>query len=222
MAVLLALAGAVTVVASRPAPALAEVHLQVADGRLAITLLDLEAPPRRLEAVLRGLGVRTEIVEVPVGPSEVGRVVGTSDADGLAPELERLDAGEATFRGFSVPVGWTGPLALHVGRPAASGEWYAQLSDALAPGEPLACRPLLGATARAVRGALADAPLDVAFQPDGVPPVPPLAAPALAASGYDDWVVGSAAAASTTRVVVRLVPPSPVPDAPTTAPGCRR
>jgi hypothetical protein len=205
-------ASAALLVVSGPGPALADVQVEVQGGRLLVRLVDLEHRPEHIEGVLRGLGLDASVVDAPVGPSQVGRFVGTLDDSDLATDLRRLGAAKATFQGFSVPVGWTGRLDLRVGRPAGPGESYAVFSDALAPGEPLACRPLLGRPADEVLGAVAHLDLEVVVQvgsgfrrPEAV-----LAGPARHER------VRAIDAASARRVVVRLGsgpggagPPSP-------------
>lgn len=188
-----------SLLATSPAPARADVHVERRGDRLIVSLTDLEHRPEHIEGVLRGLGLDATVVAAPVGPSQVGRFVGTEDDAGLAPEVRRVGAGPASFAGFSVPLGWRGHLALQVGRPAGPGEPYAIFSDALAPGEPLACRALLGLPVAPVLDLLAGLDLDVLVRHDPGGAV----VRAIHATGPD-------------RVVVRLGPPSPT----ATSPAC--
>ena len=192
-------------VATRPVPALADVAVDVRDGRLLVRLVDLEHRPEHIEGVLRGLGLDASVVDAPVGPSRVGRFVGTLD-EGLHAAVRRLGAAAAGFEGFSVPVGWTGHLDLRVGRPASPGESYAVFSDALAPGEPLACRPLLGRSAGEVLAELGALDLEVLVQAGSSA----LRTPAAVLRGPQRHArVRAVDAASAHRVIVRLGPPVP-------------
>jgi hypothetical protein len=201
----LLLAGA-ALVALRPVPALADIELELRGDRLLVRLEDLEHRPEHIEGVLRGVGLDASVVAAPVGPSEVGRFVGTLDDARLPSEVHALDHGGATFAGFSVPRDWTGHLELRVGRPARDGEPYAVFSDALAPGEPLACRRLLGRPAGAVLSELAETTLDVRVRAGTAP----LRRPGAFLEGPDAaLVVHGIDAATPHQVVVRLGPPSP-------------
>jgi hypothetical protein len=191
-----------TVALARPVPALADVDVEVRAGRLFVRLVDLEHRPDHIEGVLRGVGLDASVVAAPVGPSRVGRFVGALDDAALAAEVHRLGADRDSFGGLSVPLRWPGHLDLRVGRPAEAGEPYAVFSDALAPGEPLACRPLLGRPVAEVLPALASLDLEVVVD---------------RGTGDDDAVV-AIEAASARRIVVRLGPPSPATTA--TSPEC--
>ena len=89
----------------------------VAGGRVAITLLDLEHDPRRIEAAARRAGLDVRVTAVPVGPSLVGRFVAESGMGSLPSELLALGGDTRAFVGFSLPEGWSGTLDLTVGRP---------------------------------------------------------------------------------------------------------
>jgi hypothetical protein len=108
-----------------------------------------------------------------------------------------------------------------VGRPAQRGERYTVFSDALAPGEPLACRSLLGRAAGEVLPEVDRLGLSAVFQPQGHPAGGGLRA----ASEVDDgplrhWTVSAVEATDASRVIVRLVAPGAAPPTPTTSPRC--
>jgi hypothetical protein len=113
-----------------------------------------------------------------------------------------------------VPVGWRGHLVLQVGRPAAPGEAYAAFSDALAPGEPLACRRLLGMAPAELAALLDGLDLDVLVQAG---PAHPLSR--TLHRDAEGTVVRSIDATGPTQVIVRLGPPAPTPSA-STSPEC--
>jgi hypothetical protein len=220
-ALLASLVAVVALVLPTAVPASAGVVVRVRNGTITLTLEDLEHRPDRIEAAARAAGLAVRVSAVPVGPSHVGRFVGQATSGGLPPELRTIDQDGETFRGFALPEGWPGRLELLVGAPAGPGEAYAVLSDATAPGEPLACadlagRPLgevLGVLRRPglrLRGLALD--LEDERQPQGVAD---LAAPDRAA-----WRVLEVEAASSSELVVWLVPPSAPAPAHRPA-GCR-
>jgi hypothetical protein len=195
-------------VVSRPVPARADVRVEVGGGRVVVTLADLEHDPREIEAGLRAAGLHVTVSAAPVGPSEVGRFVGNATNGALPLDLRTIgaDANRATFAGFSVPVGWSGTLDLRIGRPARGDEPYDSFTDAFAPGEPLACRALIGRTAAEVAHLLATSPLDLVVEAADhqAPSSFPLAA--MAGSDHGHWVVVGADATSRHRVVLRIQP----------------
>jgi hypothetical protein len=198
---------------SRPAPARADVRVEVSDGRFVVTLADLEHDPREIEAGLTTAGLRVTVTAVPVGPSEVGRFVGNATSAALPLDLRTVGADGTTFAGFSVPVGWSGTLDLRIGRPAHDDESYASFADAFAPGEPLACQALIGRTATEVAHLLAASPLDLVVETgDHAPSAFPLAA--MPGSDHGRWVVIGADATSPRRVVLRIQPGAPAADLP--------
>jgi hypothetical protein len=202
-AIALATVGGLLAVA-RPSPALADVRVERTGGRVVVTLVDLEHDAHRIEARLRAAGLDVSVTAVPAGPSQVGRFVGDEPSGEVPGEVRTVGAGRTTFAGFSLPVGWRGSLDLHVGRPARGDEPYAAFADALAPGEPLGCRPLVGRTAGEVAELLAATQLDVAFAAADGAATGLLSPAALAGSGRAGWVVVGADATSRHRVVIRI------------------
>jgi len=212
VAVLAVLLGTLLAIA-RPNTAQAEVRVERVDDRVVVTLVDLEHRPEHLEAVIREAGLDVSVVSVPVGPSAVGRFVGTLSSQ-LPAELRVTEGAPTTFTGFSVPVGWSGSLDLQVGRPARDGETYAAFSDAFAPEEPLACTALLGRPATDALAVLAARHLDGAFlatrpEPAGTQVV---AAADLPTTDVSRWVIVAADATSADHVLLRVESaPPPIP-----------
>ena len=215
LALPLCLLGAGLMAVTRPAPAAADVQVAVEDGRVELTLHDLEHDPVEIEAAARRAGLHVSVTAVAAGPSLVGRFVGEA-ATGAAPaELRLVGQAGGGFAGFSVPVRWPGTLTLRVGRPAHGDEPYATFSDALARGEPLACRPLIGRPASEAATALATTSLVVTVETVGerVPAIVPLEAVRVGDQGR--WIVVGADATSPRSVVLRIQRPgAPIPPPP--------
>jgi hypothetical protein len=197
-------AGTLIVVAG-PDTAQAAVQVEVADGRVVITLVDLEQRPEAIEAELAEAGLDVSIVAVPVGPSTVGRFVGDVATE-LPPELHVTRGGRTAFSGFSLPLGWPGSLELHVGRAARDGEAYAAVSDAFAPGEPLACSEALGGPAQLALALAQERGLTASFLAllPGDAGWQRVDAQDVAAGPFGAWVVMAANATSADDVVVRI------------------
>lgn len=212
------LAAAVVVLLPQPGPAAAEVVIRVEGGAVEVTLLDLEHSPERIEAAVRAAGLDVSVRGVPVGPSRVGRFVGQESSGPLPPELARVDDAASGFRGFVLPEGWRGSLRLLIGEPASGDEPYIVFGDAFAPGEPLACSPLLGRPAAEVARSLAGEPLTVHFDAVEGITVTPLDPGEVVAAPWAPWLVVSADSLSRRSVVVRLAPPGSV--APPPHPEC--
>lgn len=143
-AAVVALVATVAVVVGGSDPASADVEVIIDGNDLVVRLTDLETRPEEIVEAAREFGLAVKVREVPVGPSNVGRFIGSASSE-LPPEL-RPEGGTETFTGFRIPKDWQGELKLDIGRPARSGEAWSAVSDALAPGEPAACEPLLGAS----------------------------------------------------------------------------
>ena len=143
--VVVAVAVAVVGYSSRQ-PASAGVDIAVRDGELVVRLTDLESRPAIVQTALVEAGLDASVSALPTGPSQVGRFVGIRVSRGSTADLRRIDERNDTSAGFGVPVGWTGHLDLDVGRAARIGESYAASTDAFAPGEPLECSGVAGAT----------------------------------------------------------------------------
>jgi hypothetical protein len=191
----------------------------VRDGDdLVVRLTDLETNPSEVTEAAAEAGLDVRVDEVPVGPSMVGRFV-AADGDELPPELRTVDpSGASGFGGFRVPANYQGTIRLHMGRPAEGTETWAVLSDATAPGEPLACTVLeeidVGEVVERVRDTGAES-IRV-FVLDG-------------GGEVDAGALGAAAAATPLRVmrsaadsyvVDAVLDPSTNPNPPTTPGGC--
>ena len=201
---------AVGLLATQPREAAAEVRIERTGDRVVITLLELQADPEAVEAELRAAGFDAAIEPVPTGPSAVGRFVGTTELGPLDTEVVPLDLSGTTFSTFALPAGWDGALRLHVGRPARPGEAYLGFTDALAPGEPLACLPVVGRRAHPALAELAPRAALLEVRRWDAPDAAPLTADELEGA-FSAWVVLRADAISPGRVIVWLVPPTTDP-----------
>lgn len=220
--VLAALVGTLAIGAPTTTPAAADVVVRVDDHEVFVLLVDLEHDPARIEAAIRGAGLDATVDGLPVGPSLVGRFLGRSTLHSRTPALRTVDGDERSFAGFALPVGWPGSLRLQVGVPAAGDEPYARFSDALAPGEALACRPLVGRSGRDVAAELAREPLTVryvALADDGMHPV---TAVSVERGSGSRWTVAGVDGVRRGEVAVRLVPEGSGAHVPRGLPeGCR-
>jgi hypothetical protein len=143
----LAVAAAVVVAvvawgAWRSEPVSAGVDVSRSGGRVVLRVTGEAPPAAEIEEVARRNGLRIDVQAAPVGPSEVGKMFIESPDDSAQARFG-TDAVETTHDGFDVisfPLNWTGHLSLYIGRTAHEGELYRRGSNALAPGEPLACR----------------------------------------------------------------------------------
>lgn len=201
--------------------AAAEVVVRVRAGEVQVTLVSVEQSPRRVETAVREAGLDVSIRGVHVGPSRVGRFVGDESTGPLPPELRPLHAGPGGFRGFVLPEGWSGTLHLLVGVPTPGDADYAVFSDALAPGEALACRDLAGRSAEEVSVALAPEDLLVRAEAHLDRGVVPLSAVELSAPPWAAWTVTAIDSVSARTVVLRLELPGTAPGRPVD-PACRR
>jgi len=203
-AVVAVVAGSLLVVA-RPDTAQASLRVEIADGRLVVTLVDLVQRPEDIQEELAEAGLDVSVVAVPVGPSAVGRFVGEVATE-LPAELHITDGGRSTFSGFSLPLGWSGSLELYVGRTARTGESYAAASDAFAPGEPLACSEVSGRPATLVLALAEERGLTLSFLAllPGDAGWQPVSTNDVAAGPFADWVVVAATATSADHVLVRI------------------
>ena len=177
----------------------ASIEVEIRDGSVFVRLLDLEARPQEIVGALRSAGIDAIVEEVPVGPSNVGRFVGSSSEQAEAIHIFR-EAG-STFTSFSLPQNYEGLLRLRVGRAAAPGEQWSASSSATAKGEVLACRSLGGLTPAEASSRLDGARARVTWLavPDGLlEPGAELHAP------YADWRVIDALSPSEGLVVIRL------------------
>jgi hypothetical protein len=202
-------AAVVLVVLPRPDAAAADVVVRRTRGAVEITLVDLEHRPDRIEAAAREAGVDLEVRAVPVGPSSVGRFVGLWTSTSLGPAPRRLHDGPEGFRGFSVPEGWPGSLRLLVGAPARRDEPYARASDALAPGEPLACRPVVGRRAAELARSLPRQGIHLRFIVRDVGVTHVVERDDVERGPWAGWVATQAESTARGEVVVDVVAPGP-------------
>lgn len=143
-AVVVAVAVVAFVVVS-PSPAHAGVDVTRIGDDLVIRLTDLETHPDEIVDAAREAGLDVVVDQVPVGPSNVGRFVGDTQRGDYPEELRSVDSdGASTFVGFRIPHDYSGELRLRLGRPAEVGEEWVVSSQAVAPGELLACSDVVG------------------------------------------------------------------------------
>lgn len=148
-AVTVVAAGLLSVVAgSRDASADVEVIRE--GNEFIVRLNDLETQPEEIERATLEAGLDVKVLEVPVGPSNVGRFVGATSTAPLE-DLHVIDGDRSTgFNGFRIPVDFNGRLELVIGRPAEGGEPWQISSWSTARGEPLACQRVEGRSVGAV------------------------------------------------------------------------
>jgi hypothetical protein len=186
----------------------AEVEAIIRDGWVQVRLIDVESRPEEIEEAARSVGLDLDVVEVPVGPGQVGKFVSMS-SDGAPPDFRRVGVDGSTYTGFRVPVGFDGSFTVNVGRVARPGEQWATTSPGSAAiGD--RCDDLIGETVAAAADIVGDAPSRWfaaapgepagEFEPDD--------------ATYADWVVFSVVAPSDDEVWVQVSPDgaSPFPD----------
>jgi hypothetical protein len=122
----------------------ARIDVQARDGRTYARLLDLESRPDEIVAALRNAGVNATVALVPVGPSNVGRFVGSVSSGPGA--FKTTEGNTHSYKAFSLDQGYTGELVLQLGRLAADGEQWRSASNAMAKDEALSCRDIYGLT----------------------------------------------------------------------------
>jgi len=176
----------------------ASIEVDVHDGSVFVRLLDLESRPDEIVGALRNAGINATVEPVPVGPSNVGRFVGSSSEQGQAADIVREPG--STFTSFSVPEGYDGLLRLSLGRAAAPGELWKAPSNATAKGEVLACRNIRGHTAAEVSRQLAGTPARLTWLavPDGT------LESGAELGAYADWLVIDALSPSEGVAVIEL------------------
>jgi hypothetical protein len=208
---------------ANPDRAEAGVEITERNGRIEVSLTDVETRPDVVEDALNDAGIDATVAAVPVGPSNVGRFAGftADDPDSVQP----IDARGRTFPGFSVPIDYAGHLELRLGRPAELGEPYAEYSDAYLAGEPLHCAGVYGQPATVLADFAADRPeLEIDVEPfvDGAPAGDRLSLEAVSNSPFAGYLVVEARSPEPDSVIVRitpdgssparLTPPEPCPD----------
>lgn len=132
--------------------AAADIDVSIDGADFVVRLTTLEARPNGIVEEARDAGLNLRIREVPVGPSQVGKFVGTY-AERPA-DFRPIDESNGSYTGFRISKDWPGALELLLGRAARGHESWYTASNALAPGEPLACEPLLGQTVGAASRAI--------------------------------------------------------------------
>jgi hypothetical protein len=211
LGVIAAVAALLTALALTTAhPATADVEVRTRGSRVEVVLTGDDPDPAALVRAVRKAGFAAALVEVPTGPSRVGRYLGYSGDDDIE-DLDPTALDGSARSGFSVPKGWAGHLVVHEGRLARTGEPYGASTDAFAPGEPLHCSGLRGATVASLAHRLTD--LHVRVQTLGAGSGPQLALADAVASDFASWRVTGALTVSADEVVLRAE------RAPTVAPG---
>ena len=80
-----ALVATVVTVTGRDDQAEASLQIKVQDGTVVVRLIDLENRPEEIIGALRNAGLDASVEQVPVGPSNVGRFVGSAGSAGTGP-----------------------------------------------------------------------------------------------------------------------------------------
>ncbi len=139
----------------------ADVRVSLEGDELTLQLSGHDVRAKEIVDAARTAGLDVTVSEVPVGPSNVGRLV-RSESSELPPVLEMIGPDGASFLGFRLPRDWPGTLHLTLGRAAEPGEPFIVSSDALQSGEALECRnELLGADLAEVAAQLRGEGFDV-------------------------------------------------------------
>lgn len=140
----LALIGTIVTVALPEDRADAQIDVVTRDGQVYARLLDLETRPGEIVAALANVGITATVETVPVGPSNVGRFL---SAGGSMPANFRImDGDRFSYRAFSVAADFRGELRITLGRPAADGEQWRGVSNAMAKDEVFSCHNIYGLT----------------------------------------------------------------------------
>jgi hypothetical protein len=206
--VLAVVAGGIGFVGTGTRDVAAEVEAIIRDGWVQVRLVDVENRPEEIEEAARSVGLDLEVVEVPVGPGQVGKFVSMSSA-GEPPDFRRVGVDGSTYTGFRVPVGFDGSFTVNVGRAARPGEQWATTSPGSAAiGE--RCDDLIGETVAAAADIVGDAPA----RWFAAAPGEPAGEFEPGDTTYADWVVFSVVAPSDDEVWVQVSPDgaSPFPD----------
>ncbi len=124
-------------------PVAADVRVSLDGDHLTLQLSGHDVQADEIVDAARAAGLDVSVAEAPVGTSNVGRLI-RAEASELPPVLEVIGPDGPSFLGFRIPRDWQGTLQLTLGRAAAPDERFAVTSDAQLPGEPLACRELVG------------------------------------------------------------------------------
>ncbi|MCU1380888.1 MAG: hypothetical protein JWN29_3871 [Acidimicrobiales bacterium] len=140
--------GVIAFSAWRSEPVSAGVDVRRSGAHVVLRVFGTAPPASEIQEIAHRNGLNIDVTEVPVGPSLVGQMFPSTV---VPPEVDFTGGITHGSRTISFPLNWKGRLGLLIGRPARGGEAYGQPSDALAPGEPLACQQ--GSTAEAVAAA---------------------------------------------------------------------
>ena len=188
-----------------PSAASAGIDVRVRDGNLEVRIVDLQTDPREVAREMEAHGLPVEVMGIPTGPSAVGRFVSLRLDEGVIP-ITRSGSDGYSFDGFIVPDDYPGKLLIGVGVEAKRGQGYDYGSDALAPGEPMACQDVIG-----LRVSEVEAPEGIDLVVFPVPAtVGAIDLDDPAADPYRDWYVRSADAMSASQVFL-TASPDPVP-----------
>lgn len=132
-----------------PSPAAADVEVRFRGDEVEVRIVDLRTDPDEVRSAMREAGLAVDVQGTPTGPSAVGRFVSATVPEGGEIPVTYGSDG-VTFDAFVVQRDYVGTLVIVVGVPASGDELYGFGTDALAPGEPLACQALVGRTVSAV------------------------------------------------------------------------
>jgi hypothetical protein len=156
-----------------PTPADAVSFHTTRHGYILASVTDPFATRTRLNAAFARQGLHITINLIPVSPSAVGRVVYMGISNSRGPQIQSLRQGDGCVSaatgcliGLKIPKHFTATATIGLGRQAKPGETYASGASAFAPGEPLHCSGLLGATVARALPVLARDKLTVRWMED--------------------------------------------------------
>ncbi len=159
-AVLGAIVLVLSLASSSPPPA-AALSFSERDGFVIAKIVNPYASVSEIRRELASNHLHVALRLLPVPPGSVGKVsmidVNGRPADGIQPLTQGTCANGPCVVGLKVARGFTGSGYVEIGRAARSGERYAStpIGGAFAPGEPLHCSGLQGASVETVLPALA-------------------------------------------------------------------
>lgn len=144
-AVVVALVAVSALLISDDSQVVADVEVIRQGDELVVKLNDLATRPEEVEAAAAEAGVDIDVIQVPVGPSNVGRAISTYQTEGTEVLiLPTGDDGEYERSGFRIPADYEGTIDVTLGRAARPGEQWQAASLATERGEALACQELVG------------------------------------------------------------------------------
>ena len=166
-----------------------------------IRLTDQPVDRQEIMDAAAAVGFDLFLLEVPAGPSNVGRIQGISGDEGVVVE----NLGPNGFQdGVRLNRSASGKIRFTWGRVAQPGESYQNRADALAPGDVLECLPILGDRVADVEDLLSGRGLTVRWFVDPVdavdaaPDGPEVYSTAL----IQDWKVAKVESMTTDMIVV--------------------